>query len=318
LKDKVTISGPRILVVEDDEFSRDVLSRRLRRLRWNIETARGGAEAIEMLRQRSYDAVLLDWMMPGMSGLEVLTRIRETRSAVQLPVIMVTARTDPADVVEAFERGANDYVTKPVQLPVVHARLRTHVALSEAAGRLEWHANHDPLTGICNRRHALYTLDSLVQIAGRYGQPLALCMCDLDNYKQVNDTHGHVVGDDVLVAFAAAAQEVMRKCDVVARYGGDEFLIIMPQTEAQGAIVAMERLRTSFGQKRFSGAQDAEFSVTATFGVAMLVEEAANGKGLITAADAALYSAKRAGRNQVWLDGFGAVSGAGTTNAARL
>ncbi len=286
-----------LLVVEDDEMSRDMLSRRLRRRGYTVDTAESGRVALERIEAEDYDLVLLDWMMPEMTGIEVLDRIRETHPAAALPVIMVTARVESDDVVDALDRGANDYVTKPVDLRVALARIRTQISLKRSEERLREVALRDALTGLFNRHHFEHELEAQADSAKRYGHPLSLCIWDLDRYKQVNDDHGHQAGDKVLMRVGDLMRQELRRADVAARYGGDEFVMIFPHTDLEGAITLIERVRERLKGLAFIGPRGS-FSVTGSFGVAEFTP-GMRPADLVAAADRALYGAKSAGRDRV-------------------
>ncbi len=216
-----------LLLVDDEAMNRDALSRRLARRGYTVLTAESGASALEMIGAHRVDAVLLDVMMPGMSGLETLRRLRESRSVSDLPVIMVTAKDRAEDVVEALELGANDYVTKPIDFPIALARIRTQVAARRA----------DPLTGLPNRAMFMDRVDRLIATCGASTAPsFAVLFLDVDRFKAVNDSHGHLAGDELLVGVARRLEQSLRATDAVARpvsehtlarLGGDEFTVLL-------------------------------------------------------------------------------------------
>lgn len=285
----------RLLLVEDDDMSRDMLARRLERRGYAVEAVRDGRLALERLAAEEYDLVLLDWMMPGMTGLEVLERIRAIHPQSRLPVIMVTARAQSVDVVEALDRGANDYVTKPVDLNVALARIRTHIALKRSEEQIREEAIRDPLTGLYNRRHLMACLREMIESARRYAHPLACCMWDLDHYKDINDEHGHPAGDRVLAEVGTLLHRELRKSDHAARYGGDEFVMLFPHTDAFGAGRVVDRIRERLEAQLFTG-RNRTFRVTGSFGIASYTPGMTPTE-LLQAADNALYGAKAAGRN---------------------
>jgi len=178
-----------------------------------------------------------------------------------------------------------------------------------AEARLVYDATHDSLTGLLNRGHIMELLAAEVQGARRYGYSLSLCLCDLDEFKSVNDMHGHHSGDDLLAAFGKLLTAGLRAQDVAGRYGGDEFIIIFPHTDAKGAAVSMERIRLRLAKLVLRSEAGAEFSVTGTFGIAQLHASHDNEKALVTAADQALYEAKEAGRNRVLIHASGPAAG---------
>jgi diguanylate cyclase (GGDEF)-like protein len=302
-----------LLVVDDDEMTRDVLTRRLQRIGHAVVSARDGAQALELIGQQSFDAVLLDIKMPGLTGFDVLKKIRQTRSVTDLPVLMVTSSDDSDSVVEALELGANDYIMKPLDFPVALARIRTQlllrrviVALEEANRKLERLSFLDGLTNIANRRRFDEYLALEWRRAQREQTPVSLIMVDVDFFKLFNDHYGHEAGDEVLKRVAAALDATAgRPADLVARYGGEEFVVVLPGTDVEGAALLAERLRASVAALEIAHAQSrAAPHVTISVGVATLVpgREGAP-EGLVTTADQALYEAKRAGRNRVGIFG---------------
>ena len=213
-----------LLLVDDDPMNLDVLARRLVRKGYSVITASGGVEALETIETQRVDAVLLDVMMPGVDGLETLRRLRRTRSIAELPVIMVTANDQSEDVVRALDLGANDYVTKPVDFPVVLARIRTQVTSRRS----------DPLTGLPNRVLFVEQLDRVLTRSHETGQhDFAVLFLDVDRFKIINDSLGHLAGDELLVGVARRLQAALRSGEtalgsgMLARFGGDEFTLLL-------------------------------------------------------------------------------------------
>ena len=416
-----------VLLAEDDDRSREVLTRRLQRRGHQVVAVADGQDVLNAFTQRDFDVVLLDWMMPQLSGLETLTALRLARSAAELPVIMITARDRSEDIVLAFERGASDYVTKPIDFAVLVQRNRIQVALRratvalraseeryalaargandglwdwdlvneslyvsprwremlgepatdlvgrpelwldrvhpddratlqvaldahlrdasphfegehrmrandggyvwvqvrgmavrdplgkplriagsqtdvtarrEAEERLRRDATHDPLTGLYNRKQLLAELSLHFAKATRHGHSLSFCICDLDHFKQINDSHGHMAGDAALRGFTEALTRCLRVGDIAGRFGGDEFCLVFPHTHAAHAVMVTERIRRSLGAAAFPVPGGGHFRISATFGVADLTDGPADVNALIERADAALYRAKQLGRNR--------------------
>ena len=319
---------PRILVVDDVADNRDILVRRLERRGFEAREATGGADALAKLAAEDFDVVLLDIMMPDVGGNEVLRRIRETKSDAELPVIMVSAKSQSEDVVESLNLGANDYVTKPIDFSVALARINTQLERKRAAdgeralrdglieenGRLEqtiedqakrgrnseerlhYLAYHDQLTGLLNRPAFRDILNqALDNIAVLDYQP-ALLFIDLDRFKAVNDTYGHEVGDKLLRAAAARLRETLAPDIEIGRLGGDEFGAIIlehaePETAMQEAERVVEAMRRPF---EVDGQQ---FMISASCGVARASSVRADLDVLIKAADLAMYHAKSSGRS---------------------
>src|SRR5262245_44761599 len=235
-----------LLLVDDDELNRDALSRRLSRSGYSVITAENGSEALKVINTHRVDAVLLDVMMPGMSGIDTLRSLRQTRSVSDLPVIMVTAKDGSDDVVEALDLGANDYVTKPIDYPVALARIRAQVTARRA----------DPLTGLPNRSLFLERINTLLKSSPR--PAFAVLFIDVDRFKVINDSLGHAAGDGLLSALTLRLQQALRATDclsrsdqepTLARIGGDEFTVLLNGVDDVHAATAVaERLRSVAGQ----------------------------------------------------------------------
>lgn len=283
-----------LLLVDDDPLNLDALSRRLIRNGYSVLTAASGADALAVVRATPVDAVLLDVMMPGMSGIETLQAIRRSRSAADLPVIMVTANDTSADVVTALDMGANDYVTKPVDFAVALARVRTHVTARRV----------DPLTGLANRALFMDRLTTrLAQSASRDGG-FAVFFIDLDRFKVVNDSLGHIAGDELLVGIARRLERSLRSTDTVARLagehtvarlGGDEFAVLLEGiTRAQDACMIADRLLAVLNEPFVL--QRREVAASMSIGVVMSDPRYVRAEDMVRDADIAMYRAKALGK----------------------
>lgn len=288
----------RILLVDDKTNIRDLVSRRLERKDYRVDTVENGREALETLDETDPDLVLLDVMMPGMDGFETLEEIREDVPADELPVLMLTAKEGTEGVLEALEKGANDYLKKPVNFPVALARIKSHLKLKRAHDRLQKIANHDQLTGLYNRRYWFSTFEDEFERSRRYGNPLSVMILDLDHFKEINDTYGHPAGDTVLEAFATILNDTLRESDVCARYGGEEFAVLLPETNVSSARDTAERIRTYVEEKDFE-TDAGTISVTVSIGLTEFSDNVPNLDDLLKQADKALYEAKDRGRNRV-------------------
>jgi diguanylate cyclase (GGDEF)-like protein len=331
----------RILIVDDIDDNRAILARRFARHGYEIMQASSGNEALRLIEQQPFDAVLLDVEMPGCSGLEVLSETRRTRRDSDLPIIMVTARADGADVARAMELGANDYITKPVDFVAALARVKTQIertrarrALGEANTELQrlnetleqrilertaelastneelkreiaerersqaeivFLAHHDSLTGLANRLLLRKHLDQALNGGRHAGGPAALLFIDLDGFKSINDTLGHLTGDKLLKCVAARISENVREVDKVARLGGDEFAVVQIDREQPKAAANLAcRLIEIIGQPfQIDGSQ---LLIGASIGVAVASTPNDDLDGLIKSADLAMYRAKADGR----------------------
>jgi len=296
-----------ILVVDDDTANCDLLSRQLNRLGYTVTVAQNGIIALEQLSQQEFDLVLLDILMPIISGLEVLKCLRCAYSIAELPVIMVTARDRNDDIVAALDCGANDYVAKPFSLPVVIARVRTQMMLKQTVAELEA-ANrklanlslHDGLTNIANRRCFNETLKREQLRTLRNGLPLSLILLDVDFFKRYNDTYGHQAGDQVLCRVAdLLASSTDRGGDMVFRYGGEEFVILLPETPAAGARFVAERILSGIQALAIPHlTSTVSLHLTVSMGIATAMpSDRESYNTLFDKADSMLYKVKANGRN---------------------
>jgi diguanylate cyclase (GGDEF)-like protein len=293
---------PLILVVDDTPANIQVLADALRR-DYRVKVATNGATALELAaRDGGPDLVLLDVMMPGMDGYEVIRRLKASDATRNVPVIFITAKSDPEDETQGFELGAVDYIAKPFHMPVVRARVRTHVDLKRKSDLLESLARLDGLTRVPNHRTFQETLQHEWLRGRRNHWPLALVMADVDCFKQYNDHYGHAAGDECLRRVAEALVEgIRRPADFLARYGGEEFVALLPQTELDGALATAERMRERVEHAALPHeASTVARVITVSLGVASEVpgDDRAPGS-LVEAADRALYRAKGQGRNRV-------------------
>lgn len=297
----------KVLVAEDDKTSRKLISLMLTKWGFDAVIAKDGREAWDILQQDNHPQLLiLDWMMPYLDGAQICRKIRENgRQGECYPyVILLTARSSKEHIVEGLEAGADDYVTKPYDAKELRVRIRAgqriihqQNKLMELKKKLEELAATDSLTRTANRMSSLNRLAQEMEREARSGNPLSIAMMDLDHFKHVNDTHGHVVGDRVLAECADRVRRALRKYDVLGRYGGEEFLLIFPDTALHDAAMVCDRIRDEIDCNPFIF-EDCEIKLTISFGVAAY-EEGMNIEKLVCAADDALYRAKEWGRNKV-------------------
>jgi two-component system, cell cycle response regulator len=293
-----------VLIAEDDPIFRRILQSWLQRWNYRVTAVENGQDAWEALQpEGAPQLVILDWMMPGLDGLEICRRIRSCGQSPYRYVLLLTAKDDKQDVVAGLEAGADDYLTKPFDVDELRARVRAGRRILElqeelirAHGALEFEAAHDPLTALLNRGAIVDTLKKEVQRSLRTEEPLGVVMADIDFFKKINDTQGHLVGDAVLQEVARRLIGAVRTYDYVGRYGGEEFLIVLPGCDMQALLGCAERLCRSIAEKPIG-----QLSVTISLGVASLWQkgEFHDCEALLRAADAALYVAKAQGRNRV-------------------
>jgi two-component system, cell cycle response regulator len=301
-----------ILIADDDPVTRKLLERTLAKKGFQVTVEDDGRKAFERFQKEFFPLVVSDWMMPGMDGLEICKAIRGVETEGYVFIILLTSRDNRQDIVRGLEAGADDYLTKPFNPAELVARINTGVrilklerSLKKANDEIRTLSITDQLTGCYNRLYMAERMEPEIKRAKRYRHWLSVIMCDIDHFKQVNDTHGHQVGDVVLKGFADIIRKSIRnEIDWAVRYGGEEFIIILPETDLDGARVVAERLRLSVENTAFN-AEGGPFSITSSFGVTSLNEKTPWEKltidAIIQQADSLLYAAKDAGRNQVHL-----------------
>lgn len=317
--DRSSASALRILLVDDDPTTRCILETVLRDgLGHSVVCATTGSEALALAVESQPQIVITDWLMPGISGLELTRALRATEWGQTIYLIMLTSVEDEDEVIEAFEAGVDDFLTKPVNIRTLRARLRAawhYVQLLEAwerdraqlkqfaaelaisNRRLEHAAMTDLLTGLPNRRAGMSALTKAWAAADRFQQQLSVLVLDIDHFKQINDTHGHAVGDRVLTEVGHQIQRAARRDDSVCRLGGEEFLMICQNADLKSALLAADRLRRTIEAMAIE-VEGATIRTTVSIGVASREPRMGDSDALVNAADRALYRAKQAGRNR--------------------
>lgn len=296
----------KVLLAEDDPAARLLFSRWLARWDYQVTAVGDGLSALEALRaDPTLRLCMVDWMMPGLDGIDVCRAIRE-RAEPYVYTILLTGRGDKEDVVRGLAAGADDYIVKPCHGLELEVRLRAGrrvVELQEEliASReaLRREAMHDALTGLLNRAALLEHLGRELVRVQRQGSSLCCIMIDVDSFKGVNDEYGHLVGDKVLGMIARRFEGALRNYDAVGRFGGEEFVMVLPDCDARYGEGVAERLRAEIEARPVETPQGS-ICVTASFGVASTEQHGeATSQALLRAADAALYRAKDGGRNRV-------------------
>jgi two-component system, cell cycle response regulator len=307
--------GLKVLIADDDEESRHGLELAVLSLGHSCVSARDGQEAWEMHQADRADVILADWKMPRLDGTALCRRVRSEMRGSYTHFIFVTAKTDKAHFIEGMLAGADDYITKPVDLDELEARLEVsrrvvtvqrrgeaqNSALRRKSDRDYRAARTDPLTAVSNR---LELTEELKRLAARVrGQPYSAAICDIDSFKAYNDCFGHLAGDDVLRRVAHTIREGLRRDDRLYRYGGEEFLAILPEQSLAEAAAGMERVRQQVEELRVLHAPEASMPfVTLSVGIAELNSGTTSGRRIrdwLHRADTALYRAKALGRNRV-------------------
>jgi len=268
--------------------------------------ASNGIEGFKLMLKNQVDVVLCDLEMPNIDGFKFLTLLQSKTQFNEIPILMLTGNEDIGAKVKALSAGASDYLTKPFHDEELVARVKVHIKikmlqdeLREKNKCLEELSNTDGLTKVANRRYLMELTELEFMRAQRYQTWLAFVMCDLDHFKALNDRHGHQVGDHALITVATILREGLRKPDIVGRYGGEEFALILPETNTEGAIFVAERYRTMIEDIKFTSTNE-PLKLTASFGVVGYPNPDIDSvDALIRKADEALYAAKEAGRNCV-------------------
>jgi diguanylate cyclase (GGDEF)-like protein len=302
-----SLHGSTIVVAEDDRITRELLAGMLRKHGFIVEAVPDGQVAVERVAKGGVDLVLLDILMPRLSGLEACRLLKGMTSDTFLPVVLVTVKTDSASRVEGLKIGADDYVCKPFDEDELVARVeamlrikRLHDHVVEARARLEQLSLHDDLTGLYNYRYLHSRLNEEFKRAERYHDPLACLVIDIDRLHAHNEAGGREAGDRVLCFVADAIRKSVREVDVVARFGGDEFLVVLPSTHFAGSVTVAERIFQDAKQRLSGGEQRSRLPVSLSLGVALFPSRDVRTKdALLRGADAALHSAKRDGGNKI-------------------
>ncbi|MEC8523109.1 MAG: diguanylate cyclase [Pseudomonadota bacterium] len=284
-----------VLIVDDSPSNIRVMAAVLQE-RYRVKTATSGQQCLDMALRHKPDLILLDIEMPGISGYETCRELKDMSETRDIPVIFVTGRDNIEDEEMGLRIGAVDYITKPIRPVILSARVDTHVTLKRQQDRLLQLAMHDQLTGLYNRHYMLEMVDQRLSRARRHNTPLSLLIVDLDHFKKINDTHGHIVGDQILEQVSALLNQQCRTEDTVTRFGGEEFLILMEPCSLNQAHYKAEVMRHQISELMPSGIE-----VTVSIGAAEFSDSDTNFNDMLKRADDALYRAKANGRNQTEL-----------------
>lgn len=288
-----------ILAIDDSVVNLKLLSVILGREGFEVVTTSDSLDALPLTLEHAPQLILLDVMMPGLSGLEILRLLKQNNLTQSVPVLMVTARTKGEDVRAALEAGAFDYVKKPLDDIEIVARVRSALRYKNHQDRLTEMAMHDSLTGLYNHRLLIELLERELATGRRKAQPVSFCMADIDHFKVLNDRYGHQAGDQVLQEVSRLLTHGLRKSDPVGRYGGEEFGIVLGGCSPDKASALCERLRATIESNPFT-VLGQSVKVTVSLGLAHAdPTEDVSETDLIRRADQALYRAKELGRNRL-------------------
>ena len=300
-------SGARVLVVEESEFLAQKIAEHLETAGCLVDRVTNGADGLAQGCGHRLDLIIVGLDLDGEDGLRLCSQFRSQEETRHVPILLVLEETELAELAKGLELGVTDYLIKPIDHNELLARVRTQIRRrryhDQLRGLLESSvsmAYTDPLTGVYNRRYMRAHLERKITEIPIGAKPVSVLMCDLDHFKQINDTHGHAAGDAVLKEISKRIGDNLRDFDMVARYGGEEFVVVMPATPLSAAHAAAERLCKCIADEAVAIPGKPEpLTVTASIGVASTSDPQMAADGLLDQADAALYRAKRAGRNCV-------------------
>ncbi len=300
----------RILVADDDPVSCRMMQRMLERSGYDVSVAVDGrAAALELTSGTGPKLALIDWMMPELDGPGVCREVRQRQDGSYVYIVLLTSKQSNDDIVEGLEAGADDYLTKPCNPAEVKARLLTgqrilqlEEKLVEAREDMRFRATHDGLTKLLNRSAVLASLRQSLDLFERESVPFSILLCDIDHFKRINDVHGHLAGDAVLDHFASRLRNAVRSGDLIGRYGGEEFLVLLGGCGADDLLMRAERIRQVISDSPFS-IREGLLRVTVSVGGATVDARHRVGsiEAMLAMADASLYEAKAAGRDCVRL-----------------
>jgi diguanylate cyclase (GGDEF)-like protein len=320
-----------ILIVDDNPQNIQLVASHLRQEGYRISFSQSGRDVLQKIEKVSFDLILLDIMMPEMDGFEICTRVREHPEYREVPIIFLTAKIDKESIVKGFEVGAVDYIVKPFHGSELLARIRTHLDLKAYREKVEQiniqlnkeilngikmqeeleaskaelekmnrklyeKATKDALTKLFNRRKMTDLIEYEYDRALRNKLPFSIIITDIDHFKKVNDTYGHDCGDVVLEEVSETLMAMIRKQDQVGRWGGEEFLLLLPETDTEGALILAEKIRAEI-EKSCYYCDQTKLKITMTFGISSFCDEKTD-KTVMKEADLALYDGKNSGRNR--------------------
>jgi len=284
----------RVLIVDDEQKTLDLIEEYLLGHDFDVTTAMNGEQAVAFVQKDLFHIAIVDLHLPGMTGSELLKSIKRIRPDIQ--AVMITGYGTIRDAVECMKLGASDFITKPILLDHLHLTIRRileEVRLKEEAELADYYRNlsrTDELTGMYNFRHLMSVLKKEVSRHLRYNRTMTLAMIDIDDFKMYNDAKGHEKGNELLVRLSRVFKHNTRNCDILTRYGGEEFIILLPETSIEEAVVVSERICSTV---------ESTLEVSVTIGLSSLPKDSSNPHEVIKMADAAMYWGKAHGKNQI-------------------
>lgn len=278
----------KILIVDDDALELNKNTAILKSVDYEVVSCKSGDEALKYLNENPVELVLLDVNMPGLNGYDVCLNIRKRFPLDNLPIIFLTNREDVESVTRGFQSGASDFVQKSAAPDVLLARIGVHLRLARSLRNLRDISLTDDLTGAYNRRHAMYSLRELFARSKRYGTQFSLIYFDLNGLKRVNDEHGHLAGDLLLRSIVSTSKKLLRESDMLFRMGGDEFMVLCPDTDLKGTFVCVERMLEAVKALTIVNQ-----TVSFAYGVASSTEDYKDMDEMLHSADVSMYECKR-------------------------
>ena len=289
----------KIIVAEDDPVTQLLISETLKKWDYEVLTARNGIEVLRLLSEHDdVQLFLLDWQMPELDGIELCKQLKKTRGLRCNYLIILTSKKSTEYIVQALDSGADDFISKPFSPDELKVRLKVGCRIIDSENNLSHQAHHDSLTNVLNHRAIVDVLDQLWSRSVRDGSPLAVLMLDIDYFKRINDNYGHQVGDYALREFCKLVKKELRPYDSLGRYGGEEFTVCLPATEADAALLVAERIRKCIETHPIQY-DEISFTMTVSIGVGVFSENQKSHKEVLLEADKSAYAAKSKGRNCV-------------------
>ena len=287
-----------ILIIDDTVTNLDILSELLDD--YDVIEATNGMDALDIVANEKIDLILLDIMMADMDGYEVCEKLQSNPDTKDIPIIFITAKTDENSIKKAYDIGGSDYVTKPFLPKELLAKVKKELQIKELIQELQLLASTDPMTKLYNRRYFFKISQHSFDLLKREKQNLSIIMLDIDKFKNINDTYGHSIGDEVIVHLANQIIMHQRKSDISARFGGEEFVILLPNTSLYGANIVAENLRKSVEESQININKNRTIQYTISLGVVQIdIQNNQTVENGIQEADNLLYKAKNNGRNKV-------------------
>jgi diguanylate cyclase (GGDEF)-like protein len=287
-----------ILIVDDTISNLDILGELLEQ--YDVIDAISGEDAIDILQDEKVDLILLDIMMPEMDGFEVCKILKKNINTKDIPIIFITAKVDEESIARAYDIGGTDYVAKPFRPKELLSRVKKELQIQDMMTELKLMASTDSMTKLYNRRYFSSISQYTIELSKRENQQISIIMLDIDKFKDVNDIYGHKVGDDVIIALANILLISQRKSDIVCRYGGEEFVILLPSTSLDGAKIVAHKIREDIENYSINLKNNEQLKFTVSLGVSQVnISNDNNIEPALKRADDALYEAKESGRNKV-------------------